>query len=175
MRRGAILLVLSALLAAAGGAWYWASPRLALSRLADGPANPEALAGLYDRGSLRAGFVAQTTPAMADYPPPLTRDVILDALVDPRSVRLLVAEPYGAWQFAAAEGVPEALLEEAGLADESPMPRMLERAESWEFERDGIDGFTARPADREGGHVYRFERDGLGWTLKHIELSEPIR
>lgn len=97
------------------------------------------------------------------------------ALFAPEAVRLLVVEPYGPWQFAAAEGVPEELMAQLESEDISPMPRVLETTESWTFERDGIAAFTARPADKNGGHTYRFERDGLGWRLVQIDLSEPIR
>lgn len=176
MTRAPALVAVAALLALAGAlGWFYASPHTALARLAEPAEPPERFALLYDREALRAGFAAQTLPKVVDYPPPLTREVLLDAITASESVRLLVAEPYGAWQFAAAEGVPEALLEEAGLAEDSPMPRSLERTESWEIERVGVSGFIARPGDRPGGHAYRFERDGLRWRLVHIQLSEPIR
>ena len=173
MRRAAIAIVAACLIAALG--WEWYSPRHAIERLADFEAQPAELASRYDRASVRAGFAAQAVPAAATYPPPVTQDVILDALSAPEAVRLLVAEPYGAWQFAAAEGLPEDIERLIDPDGPSPMPRILEETGSWSIDRHGFTAFTARPADRAGGHAYSFERSGLGWRLVHVKLSEPIR
>ncbi|KLE34185.1 hypothetical protein [Aurantiacibacter luteus] len=154
------------------GTWYVLSPRLALAALSEPDADPADIAALYDRLALRAAFARQTEPSTHGLPPPITREVLLDALSHPRSVRLLVLEPYGQWQFAAGEGLPDGLIEDdpAGF-----MPRALETTENWSVERGGLDSFTAIPADRPGGNRYRFRRDGLGWVLVEIQLTERIR
>ena len=163
---------------AAFAGWEWHSPYRALDVLGDYETAPETRSGLYDRAALRRGFAKQTVPQVDDYPPPLTKDVLLDALVDPRAVQLLAIEPYGQWQPAAYAGLADEVKTEIDAeqgADPSPMPRILETTESWSIERRGWGVFVATPADREGGHSYTFERAGLGWRLVHIQLSEPIR
>lgn len=179
LRAAAVLLVIAMAIAIG---WYLASPHHALSRLSDYEIGAEERLQLYDREKLRAAFEAQMEPSVDDLPPPITKDVLLDALTAPEAVRLLVMEPYGEWQFAAADGLaPEVKAQIAGPDDSAgSMPRMLETAESWEFERRGLSELTARPADegwRESRthHSYRFERDGLGWKLVAIELAHPIR
>ena len=157
--------------------WFAYSPYRALGQLSDFDIDQQAFSALYDPEALRKAFAAQTVPEMDGLPPPITKNVVLDALVAPEAVRLLVAEPYGEWQFAAAEGLPEEIKKQLD-ADQEPqpyMPRMLEMTESWTIDRQGLDTFVAMPADREGGHSYTFERAGLGWRLVHIQLSEPIR
>ena len=173
-RKRIVANAVAATLAAVAG-WIWYEPYNALDRLADFDASAAQIASRYDRASLRDGFAGQTVPQVETYPPPLTKDMLLDAMVHPEAVRLLVAEPYGAWQFAAAEGVPDDIMQQLGAEDPSPMPRLLEETESWDIDRPGLRSFIARPADRAGGHVYYFRRDGLGWKLVHIGLSEPIR
>ena len=162
-----------AALAVLATAWYVMSPHLALDRLTEFDASPEQMLRRYDRQAVREGFAGQMLPQVDDYPPPLTKDVVLDALSHPRSVRLLVVEPFGEWQFAAAEGLPPGLLE-----DDEPtgsMPRLMEMTEDWEIERGGLSHFTARGADREPSNAYRFRREGLSWVLEHIELTTDIR
>jgi hypothetical protein len=171
MKRAAAIAGVVAVLCAA--AWYWLSPQRALDALGDFGAPPSEIAALYDRQSVRAGFAAQTMTQVDDYPPPLTKDVVLDALSDPEAVRMLAAEPYGEWQFAAYEGLPPALRE--GEEESSPMPRIMETTQSWEIERDGLSGFTARGGDREGGKTYTVRRDGLSWKLVHVDLGTEIR
>ena len=167
----AALLVGIALLLAG---WYYMSPRLAIARLTDREAAAERLVALYDRDRVRAAFKQQMSPQVDSYPPPWTKDVVLDALSNPRAIRAFVAEPYGEWQFAAAEGLP---LEFAQEDPANVMPRLMEITDSWTFERSGIEAFTAMPSyrdDREG-NSYRFEREGLGWRLVAIELTTKIR
>lgn len=166
------LAVLGGLLLLAGG-WYWVSPGLSLKALGDFEASPWELAKLYARDRLRAEFARQMLPQTSDYSPPLTEEVLLDALADPRAVRMLVTEPYGQWQFAAAHGLPAAL---PGGEDMPPMPRILETSENWHIVRHGLSGFTAQAADRENqrSNRYHFKRDGIGWRLITIELTAPI-
>jgi hypothetical protein len=174
-----VVLVLLPVLAAL--VWYVWSPRMALVALTDFDADPADIARLYVREDVRAGFGAQTMPQVDTYPPPLTKDVVLDALSDPRSVRMLVAEPYGEWQFAAWEGLPQRLRAEVsaaqGAAQESmpSMPRVLETTKDWTIERRGISEFVARAADRPRSKTYRFVRRGLSWRLVEIDLGTAIR
>ena len=109
------------------------------------------------------------------YPPPFTKAIILRILTDPRTVRALVIEPYGQWQFGAAQGLPPDLIVEDEPA--GSMPRILETTEDWAIAYEGLDAFVARGSDRPDSlsHAYRFERSGVGWTLVAIELSEPVR
>ena len=155
--------------------WYVFSPRWVLATLSDPNRDPAQIAKLYDSKRLYDAFDRQTLPQVADYPPPLTKQVLLTALTDPRAVRALVIEPYGEWQFAAAEGVPPAFLLDGDQT--GPTPRSLETSQDWTLNRDGLRGFVARGGDRayDASHAYRFERDGLSWKLIAIELSEPIR
>ncbi|WP_120716965.1 hypothetical protein [Tsuneonella amylolytica] len=162
----------------AAWAWYAWSPRLALAALTDFDASPADIARLYDRDAVRAGFAAQTEPAVDSYPPPLTKGVVLDALSDPRAIRMLVVEPYGQWQFAAWDGLPQRIRTVLDADDDSQtgsMPRMLETTANWSIERRGLSGFAACGADRPGGKTYRFVRRGLSWRLVHIELEHTIR
>ena len=154
-----------------GAAWYVWSPRWALEAVQKFGQPPETIARLYDRDAVRAAFARQTSPIVDDYPPPFTRKVILDSLSDPRAVRMLMVEPYGEWQFAASEGLPPDLLPD----DTGPMPRLLETTQERNIDRHGLSGFTATGADRPGGNRYVFRREGFGWTLKAIELTETIR
>ena len=155
-------------------AWYTLSPRLAISQLSDWYAEPEELIELYDREKLRAAFERQMLPQVKTYPPPITQQVILDAMSAPTAVRAFVVEPYGEWQFAAVRGLPDELVPE----DEGgSMPRVMEITESWDFARTGFNELVATPSDREDqtGNSYRFERDGLRWRLVAIELTTKIR
>ena len=162
-----------AVFAVAAGAWYALSPRMAIEALRDFDAAPGDIAARYDRAAVRGGFARQMLPQVDTYPPPLTKDVVLDAMSDPRSVRMFMAEPFGEWQFAAAEGLPPGLSDDGESSD--PMPRLLEVTEDWWIERDGLAGFTASGADRSPSNTYRFRRDGLSWILEHIELTTEIR
>ena len=160
-------------------AWFVWSPRMAIAALADFDAQPADLTRLYSRDMVRAGFARQTAPAVERYPPPLTKEVVLDALSGPRSVRMLVAEPYGDWQFAAWEGLPERTRSEVAGAQAgeplSPMPRVLETTEEWAIQRRGLSEFVARGADRPGSNTYRFVRNGAAWQLVEIDLGTIIR
>ncbi len=154
--------------------WYFLSPRLAISQLSDWHTAPEDLVELYDQEKVRLAFEQQMLPQVEGYPPPFTKDVILDAMSDPRAIRAFVIEPYGEWPFAAAAGLPSELItEERG----DGMPRIMEVAREWEFARRGFDEVIASPSDREGqlGNVYHFERDGLRWRLVAIQLTTKIR
>lgn len=155
--------------------WYAFSPGWALAALSDRNRSPAEIATLYDRERLYEAFDRQTLPQVADYPPPLTKHVVLTALTDPKAVRSLVTEPYGDWQFAAGDGLPPGLLPEDG--QDGYIGRMLETTRDWDVERNGLRAFVARGGDRpdDVSHAYRFERDGLNWTLVAIELSAPIR
>jgi hypothetical protein len=166
---------------AAALAWYIWSPLLAIAAIADFDAQPAGLAQLYARDRVRQGFAAQTEPAVDAYPPPLTKAVVLDALSDPRSVRMLVAEPYGDWQFAAWEGLPQRLrtkVSEMDTVTSDPMPAMpraLETTEEWIIDRRGLSEFVARGADRPGSKAYRFVRRGMWWRLEEIDLGTTVR
>lgn len=154
-------------------AWYVFSPRVAISQLGDRNAAPEDLLALYDRENVRSAFEQQMVPGVDRYAPPITKRVLLDAMSDPRAVRAFISEPYGDWQFAAFDGLPDELrIEEP----EGSMPRVMEITESWEFTRTNFDEIIASPADREDqeGNTYRFERDGLNWRLVAIILPRPI-
>lgn len=70
---------------------YALTPRWTISKLSDWETNPQDLSEHYDR--LRAAFERQMLPQVEDYPPPIAKDVVLDALSDPRAVRLFVTEP----------------------------------------------------------------------------------
>ena len=164
----AVLLVATPLLG-----WYWLSPNYALDRLAEFDAEPTDLLSRYDRTSVRQGFEAQMEPQVDDYPPPLTKSVVLDAISHPESVRMLVAEPFGEWQFAAAEGLPADIAQDDNAV--GPMPRIMETTQAWNIERDGLSGFVASGADRKPSNRYRFRREGPRWVLDHIELTTRIR
>ena|GEM_PF-1005381 len=154
--------------------WCLLSPRMALTALSDWDRAPEDLAVLYDQESVRAAFERQTLPQVDTYPPPWTKDVVLDALSDPRAIRMLVIEPYGEWQFAAAEGLPPKLRENSVFPTGG---RILETTESWSVDWIDASSLIATPSqydDREGNR-YRFKRDGLGWRLVAIELTTEIR
>ena len=159
-------------------AWYAWSPRLALAALTDFDADPADIARSYDRGAVRAGFAAQTEPAVDGYPPPLTKAVILDALSEPHAMRMLVVEPYGDWQFAAWDGLPQRIRADLSAGDldrTASMPRMLETTADWSIERRGLSEFVARGADRPGSKTYRFVRRGWSWRLVHVDLGSTIR
>ena len=79
--------------------WSALSPRWAISKLSDWETDPENLSEHYDRQQVRAAFERQMLPQVDDYPPPITKDVVLDSLSDPRAIRLFVTEPYGEWQL----------------------------------------------------------------------------
>ena len=59
---------------------YLLSLRLALSSLSDWESAPEELAAIYDQERVRAAFALQMLPQVDRYPPPWTKDVVLDAL-----------------------------------------------------------------------------------------------
>ena len=170
------LQIATSLVAAASLAlgWYVLSPRWAISKLSDWQTDPENLSEHYDRQEVRAACARQMLPQVDDYPPPLTKDVVLDALSHPRAVRMFVAEPYGEWQFAAAAGLPPRL---ASSDPTGVMPRIMETTDNWEFHRSGVSRFVASPSDRAGteGNRYHFERHGLHWRLVAIELTTKIR
>ena len=113
-------------------------------------------------------------PQVDTYEPPYTKDVILDAMSDPRAVRMFVNEPYGEWQFAAAAGLPADFPEEEPAG---PMPRIMETTDSWSFDWSGLNTIVATPSGRSEarGNSYRFERDWLSWHLVAIELTTDIR
>ena len=158
----------------AGGSWYAFSPRLAIAALSNWDAAPDKLLLRYDRARVRAAFERQMLPQVDTYPPPYTKDAVLDAMSDPRAVRMFVNEPYGEWQFAAAAGLPEDFREEEPAG---PMPRILETTDRWSFDWSGFSTIVATPSGRNeaSGNSYRFERDGLSWRLVAIELIVPIR
>ena len=163
-----------ALVIVAAGSWYAFSPRLAIAALSSWDADPEELLSLYNRQDVRAAFERQMLPQVDTYQPPYTKDAVLDAMSDPRAVRMFVNEPYGEWQFAAAAGLPADFPdgESAG-----PMPRMMETTDSWSFDWSGLNTIVATPSGRNeaSGNSYRFERDGLSWRLVAIELTVAIR
>ena len=168
-----LVTAIAAVVIVAGGSWYAFSPRRAVASLSDWEAAPEELLALYDRARLRAAFEKQMLPQVDTYKPPYTKDAVLDAMSDPRAVRMLVNEPYGEWQFAAAAGLP------ADFPEEEPaghMPRIMETTDSWSFDWSGLDNIVATPSDRDGvsGNSYHFERDGLSWRLVAIDLTVPI-
>lgn len=171
-----ILLVsaIAAVVIAAGGSWCAFSPRLAIAALSDWEATPEELLDLYDRPGVRAAFERQMLPQVDSYEPPYTKDVVLDAMSDPRAVRMFVNEPYGEWQFAAAAGLPEDFPEGEPAG---PMPRLMETTDSWSFDWSGLNTIVATASGRNeaSGNSYRFERDGLNWRLVAIDLTVPIR
>ena len=146
---------------------------MALDALADFEATPDEIAARYDRAALRAGFLAQMEPQTRDYAPPFTQDAVLDAMIDPRAVRMFVIEPYGEWQFAAAEGLPE----DPGAAGSRSMGRILETGKGWDVTWQRLGGFEARATGRSDrpSNLYRFRREGLGWTLTGIDLTTRIR
>ena len=113
-------------------------------------------------------------PQVDTYQPPYTKGVVLDAMSDPRAVRLFINEPYGEWQFAAAAGLPEDF---PGGEPAGPMPRIMETTDSWSLEWSGLNEVVATPSGRNEvrGNSYRFERDGLSWRLVAIDLTVPIR
>ena len=165
---------IAAVVIAAGGSWYAFAPRLAIAALSDWDAAPEELLALYDRPRVRAAFERQMLPQVDTYEQPYTKDVVLDAMSDPRAVRMFVNEPYGEWQLAAAAGLPEDF---AGEEPASPMPRMMETTDSWSFDWSGLHTIAATPSGRNetSGNSYRFEWDGLSWRLVAIDLTVPIR
>lgn len=165
---------IAAVLLAAGGSWYAFSPRLAVAALSDWEAAPEELLARYDRPRVRAAFERQMLPQVDTYQPPYTKGVVLDAMSDPRAVRLFINEPYGEWQFAAAAGLPEDF---PGGEPAGPMPRIMETTDSWSLEWSGLNEDVATPSGRNEvrGNSYRFERDGLSWRLVAIDLTVPIR
>ena len=167
------LVLLACCLAFAG--WYWFSPHRALAAFADRTKTDREIARLYDRARLRGAFAQQMVRQVDSYPAPFTKAVILQILTNPRTVRALVIEPYGEWQFAAAEGLPPDLVIDDGPA--GSMPRLLETTGDWAIAYEGLDAFVARGSDRPDdlSHAYRFERSGVGWTLVAIELNEPVR
>lgn len=171
-----ILLVaaIAAVVIVAAGSWYALSPRLAIAVLSDWEAAPEELQAGYDRARVRAAFERQMLPQVDTYEPPYTKDVILDAMSDPRAVRMFVNEPYGEWQFAAAAGLPADFPDGEPVG---PMPRIMETTDSWSFDWFGFNTIVATPSGRNeaSGNSYRFERDGLSWRLVAIELIVPIR
>lgn len=171
--RKVILIVVTAIILALGS-WYVLSPRWALSALADWEGDPKDLTALYDRNHVRAAFEQQMLPQVDTYRLPLNKDVILDALSDPRAIRMLVTEPYGEWQFAAAAGLPSRLMKGDPPVD---MPRALETTHRWSFKRSGVKVLIATPSGRRGtrGNSYHFKREGLKWRLVAIELTTKIR
>lgn len=158
----------------AAGSWYVFSPRVAIAALSDWDAAPEDLLSLYDRPRVRAAFERQMLPQVDIYQPPYIKSVVLDAMSDPRAIRMFVVEPYGEWQFAAAAGLPEDF---PGEEPASPMPRIMETADSWSFDWSGLNTIVATPSGRNeaSGNSYRFERDSLSWRLAAIDLTVPIR
>ena len=169
-----LVAAIAAVVIGAAGSWYALSPRLAIAALGDWEAAPEELQAGYDRARVRAAFERQMLPQVDTYEPPYTKDVILDAMSDPRAVRMFVNEPYGEWQFAAAAGLPADFPEEEPAG---PMPRIMETTDSWSFDWSGLNTIVATPSGRSEarGNSYRFERDGLSWRLVAIELIVPIR
>ena len=169
-----LVTTIAAIVIVAGGSWYAFSPRLAIAALSDWETAPEELLALFDRARVRAAFVNQMLPQVDTYEPPYTKDVILDAMSDPRAVRMFVNEPYGEWQFAAAAGLPADFPEEEPAG---PMPRIMETTDSWSFDWSGLNTIVATPSGRSEarGNSYRFERDGLSWHLVAIELTTDIR
>ena len=169
-----LVTTIAAIVIVAGGSWYAFSPRLAIAALSDWETAPEELLALFDRARVRAAFENQMLSQVDTYEPPYTKDVILDAMSDPRAVRMFVNEPYGEWQFAAAAGLPADFPEEEPAG---PMPRIMETTDSWSFEWSGFNTIVATPSGRNeaSGNSYRFERDGLSWRLVAIELIVPIR
>lgn len=161
----------------AGVAWYFGSPHYALAQFDRPKDDQQGITKLYDREALRDGFERQTGPEFKALPPPLTADSILDALVAPEAVWLLVMEPYGEWQFAAADGLDPEIERQMGWdEDDGPsMPRILDTTSSWNIDRQGFSSFIARPADSEGGHSYHFRREGFSWRLHTIDLSQELR
>ena len=145
-----LVAAIAAVVIVAGGSWYAFSPRLAIAALSDWEAAPEELQARYDRARVRAAFERQMLPQVDTYEPPYTKDAVLDAMSDPRAVRMFINEPYGEWQFAAAAGLPA----------DSP---------------DGEPVATPSGRNEASGNSYRFERDGLSWRLVAIELIVPIR
>ncbi|PZT90735.1 MAG: hypothetical protein DI637_03115 [Citromicrobium sp.] len=169
-----LVLAIGAGVFAVGGSWYAYSPRLAIAALSDWEAAPEELLAFYDRPRVRAAFERQMLPQVDTYGPPYTKDVVLDAMSDPRAVRMFVNEPYGEWQFAAAAGLPE------DFPDREPagsMPRIMETTDSWSFDWSGPNKIVATPSGRNetSGNSYRFERDGLIWRLVAIDLTVLVR
>ena len=153
--------------------WSALSPRWAISKLSDWETDPENLSEHYDRQQGRAAFERQMLPQVDDYPPPITKDVVLDSLSDPRAIRLFVTEPYGEWQFAAAAGLPPRL----SSNDPTRGNRIMEITESWKLDWLGVSRVVASPSERAGaeGNRYHFERHGLNWRLVAIELTTEIR
>lgn len=169
-----MILIGAAAIMLAFGSWYALSPRWAVSALADWDSEPKELTALYDRNRVRAAFEQQMLPQVDTYPRPLTKDVILEALSDPRAIRMFVTEPYGEWQFAAAAGLPSKLMKGDPPA---VMPRTMETTDRWSFKRSCLKTLIATPSGRIGtrGNSYYFERDGLSWRLVAIELTTKIR
>ena len=172
-----LALFASVLALLAGVTWYFGSPYYALAQFDRSKDDLQGIKELYDRKDLRKGFERQTGPEFGALPPPLTADSILDALVAPEAVRLLVIEPYGEWQFAAADGLDPEIKRQMGWDehDDPSMPRILDTTSSWNIDRQGYSAFIARPADSDGGHSYHFRREGFSWRLHTIDLSEELR
>ena len=169
-----LVAAIAAVAIVAAGSWYALSPRLAIAALSDWQAAPEELQAGYDRARVRAAFERQMLPEVDKYEPPYTKDAVLDAMSDPRAVRMFINEPYGEWQFAAAAGLPADFPDGEPVG---PMPRIMETTDSWSFEWSGFNTIVATPSGRNeaSGNSYRFERDGLSWRLVAIELIVPIR
>ena len=158
-----------AILALAFGGWYFASPSLALKGLRDAAiaGDADALEERVDfpqlRESLKLEFKAKMVEELAkekDNPfaglglalADQMVDSMLDGLLTPRGIAKLIKDQNSKNE---ASGEQEA---------DQPMP-------DYEIERIGLSKFKVSKPNDPNSAVLIFKRDGIGWKLSEIDLS----
>ena len=152
-----------------GGAWYWASPAIAMSGLRDAllEGDRDELNERVDFPRVRESLKAQMMAAMqAEMAKQAEKDnpfaalggmfatamvgQMIDTIVTPDGLKAMVQH---------GEFKPDA------TAEKKP-------EQEWAVERDGLDRFRAVPEAKVGEKVPKllFKRDGLSWRLVEIEM-----
>jgi len=169
MRRNKLIAAIVVLLIVAMGAWYWASPLLAMSQLRD---------------AARSGDEQELKEAI-DFPS--VRESLKSQLSAQMALQVADAKQKGGFEAlgaALAMGMVGPMIDGlvtpqfiAGTIERGKMQRGTEaeplgREVEWSIERDGLGHFRATPIAPAGESVPTmvFDRDGFDWKLVDIEI-----
>lgn len=162
----------AALVAVAGGGWYFASPSLAMAGLRDAAleGDKDDLAERVDfpavRDSVKTQFKAQLaaemtkdqTDGFAAFGAALAMgfvDTMIDGIITPDGIKAMVEN---------------GRLKAKGASSTSEPAKPVE----WDIERTGFDKFRATPKGQDKAFAMVFKRDGLGWDLAEIDLPDDL-
>ena len=171
MRRNRWVLVALAALIALAGAWYWASPVLAMRQLRDAALSGDRneLEAAIDFPTMRESFKAQITAQLAREAESANKTGA-DRPIAPALVMMLAGPMVDSFVTSDSIGrmIRKRGVEAHGSAPSDSAPV------HWTIKRDGLDRFWTTPDAPAGGKVptLLFSRHGLRWKLAGIELPE---